>query len=94
MPPHLTLARALERHFPERRPDVLIYGDTHVEAIDTVDGILCINPGSPTYPHNLNVQLGTIGFLEIEDGRPRASIWQLTDQGIEPFDWTRWRRPR
>ncbi len=92
MPPHLTLARTLERLFPERRPDVIIYGDTHVEAIDTVDGVLCVNPGSPTFPHNLNTQLGTIGFLEIEDGRPSATIWQLTEEGIDPFDWSS-RRP-
>ncbi len=92
MPPHLTLARALERLFPERRPDVIIYGDTHVEAIDTVDGVLCVNPGSPTFPHNLNTQLGTIGFLEIEEGRANATIWQLTDEGIDPFDWSKWRR--
>lgn len=92
MPPDITLARALARHFPKRRPDVLIYGDTHVEAIDEIEGILCVNPGSPTYPHNLDVQLGTIGFLEIGAGAPRASIWQLVEDGIEPFDWTRWRR--
>lgn len=92
-PPELTVARALERLFPERRPDVLVYGDTHVESIDVVGGVLCVNPGSPTYPHNLDVQLGTIGFLELGGPEPRASIWQLTDAGIEPFDWGRWRRP-
>ena len=93
MPPELTLERALRRLFPERRPDVLIYADTHVEAIEEIDSVLCINPGSPTFPHNLNTQLGTIGFLELEAGRASASIWQLTEGGIEPFDWTRWRRP-
>jgi putative phosphoesterase len=84
------IARILGRHFPDGKPEVLVYGDTHVEAIDIIDGVLCVNPGSPTYPHNLNTQLGTIGFLEIEDGKPNASIWQLTEDGIEPFDWTRW----
>ncbi|MEE9279838.1 MAG: YfcE family phosphodiesterase [Myxococcota bacterium] len=92
MPPQLTLERAIGRLFPERRPEVLIYGDTHVEAIDEIDGVLCINPGSPTYPHNLNTQLGTIGFLEIEAGRASASIWQLADEGVHPFDWNKWRR--
>lgn len=92
IPPHLTLERAIGRLFPEGRPQVLVYGDTHVEAIDEIDGVLCVNPGSPTYPHNLNTQLGTIGFLEIEAGRTSASIWQLAERGIEPFDWTRWRR--
>lgn len=94
LPPHFTLARTLERLFPGRRPEVLVYGDTHVEAIDEIDGVLCVNPGSPTFPHNLDTRLGTIGFLDIEAGRAQASIWQLTDDGVAPFDWSRWRRPR
>jgi predicted phosphodiesterase len=53
---------------------------------------LCINPGSPTFPHNLETQLGTIGFLEISGGQAEATIWQLTTDGIEPFDWGRWKR--
>ncbi len=93
VPPNFTLQWAFDRYFPERRPDVLIYGDSHVESIDVVEGVLCINPGSPTYPRNLDTQLGTLGFLEIENGKPDASIWQLTDHGIEPFDWSKWRRP-
>lgn len=94
MPPHWTVATACERFFPEGpRPDVVIYGDTHVEAIDHIDGVLCVNPGSPTFPHNLAVQLGTIGFLDIEDGVPQASIRRLTEDGHEPFDWDTWKRP-
>jgi putative phosphoesterase len=93
-PPHLTLERAMQRYFKRTDLDVLIYGDTHVEAIDTIGGTLCVNPGSPTYPHNLDTQLGTIGFLEISGGAAEATIWQLTDDGIAPFDWTRWRRIR
>lgn len=92
-PPHLTVSRWVRKLFPERRPDVLIYGDTHVEAIEMFDGVLCVNPGSPTFPRNLNTQLGTIGFLDIAAGKVEASIWQLTDHGIEPFNWKRWRRP-
>ena len=86
---HGMIDRTFERLFPEGRPQVLVYGDTHVEAIQEVGGVLCVNPGSPTFPHNLNTRLGTIGFLEIEDGTPSASIWQLTDEGIEPFNWGR-----
>lgn len=91
IPPNITVSRCVERHFPEGTPDVIIYGDTHVESISTVDGILCINPGSPTFPHNLNAQYGTIGFMEIQNGQVDASIWQLTEQGIDPFDWNKWR---
>jgi len=80
----------LARLFPDRRPDVLVFGDTHVEEIQTIEGVLCVNPGSPTLPHNLRTELGTIGFLEIDGGEPTASIWQLASGGIEPFDWARW----
>lgn len=92
-PPHITLERAMKRYFGRTDLDVLVYGDTHVEAIDQINGTLCVNPGSPTFPRNLNTQLGTIGFLEIRNGRAEASIWQLTEDGIEPHDWNRWKRP-
>lgn len=93
-PPN-TLRRAMMRLFGTVDMDVLVHGDTHVEAIDHINGILCVNPGSPTYPRNLNTQLGTIGFLDVrEGGQPEASIWQLTETGIEPFNWNKWRRPR
>jgi len=88
-PPHQTVERTMLRHFGRTDLDVVVYGDTHVEAIDTIDNTLCVNPGSPTYPHNLNTQLGTIGFLEIRSGQVEATIWQLTEQGIAPFDWAR-----
>ena len=86
-PPKFTLDRWVDRFFPERRPDVIVSGDTHVERIMTVDGTLCVNPGSPTYPHNYDTQFGTVGFLELSEGQAEASVWQLTDHGIEPFDW-------
>jgi uncharacterized protein len=92
-PPHMTVERAMMRYFGTTDVDVLVYGDTHVEAIDTIGKTLCVNPGSPTFPHNYNTQLGTIGFLEISDGKAEATIWQLTERGIEPFDWSKWKRP-
>ena len=84
---------AIDRHFDVTTLDVVVYGDTHVEHITTIDGVLCGNPGSPTFPHNLSVQLGTVGFLDIVDGEVEASIWKLTEDGIEPFDWETWGRP-
>ncbi|HKI74267.1 MAG TPA: YfcE family phosphodiesterase, partial [Pseudomonadales bacterium] len=93
MPPNLTVSKWIDRLYPDGRPDVLIYGDTHVEQIDVFDGVLCINPGSPTFPHNLNVQLGTVGFLDLSGNAPTASIHQLTEAGLAPFDWAASRRP-
>ncbi len=86
-PPNFTLERWIERFFPERTPDVIVFGDTHRECIEEVNGILCVNPGSPTYPHNYDTQFGTIGFLELADNGAAASVWQLTGDGIVPFDW-------
>ena len=92
-PPHRTLRPELEALFGTTDLHVLVHGHTHVEAIDLVDGMLCLNPGSPTYPHNLETQLGTIAFLDVDDGRASAGVWQLTEDGTTPFDWSRWRRP-
>jgi putative phosphoesterase len=91
-PPRLVLADERVRVFGDVGLDVLVYGHTHVEAIDVVDSILCVNPGSPTFPHNLEAQLGTVAFLDIDHGEVDASVWQLADDGVEPFDWSRWRR--
>ena len=76
--------------------DVIVSGDTHRELIAEVDGVLCVNPGSPTYPHNYDTQFGTLGFLELADGSVSASVHQITEDGIEPFDWEGvppWKRP-
>lgn len=93
MPPHLTISKWAQKLFGDETPDVLVYGDTHVEQIDLIDGILCVNPGSPTYPHNLNLQFGTIGFLHLDGEKPKAEIWQINESGRHPFDWQSSRRP-
>jgi putative phosphoesterase len=90
-PPVHTLDRALDRLFGHREFDVLVFGDTHVESITRHGTTLCVNPGSPTLPHNHLTQLGTIGFLDVRDGHADASIWRLTDGGIEPYNWLDWR---
>ncbi len=98
--PHIVnLAGACQRFFGDVVPDVLVHGDTHVEDIREINGMLCVNPGSPTFPHNLNYQFGTVGFLDIAtdlgSDKPvaTASILEIVDDGVRPFDWTRWNRP-
>ena len=86
-PPGLTLDKFVARYWPTRTPDVIVSGDSHTELITQIDGILCVNPGSPTYPHNYDTQYGTIGFLDIDGDRAEPSVWLITDDGIEPFDW-------
>lgn len=84
--PNDVIAGHMKRVFPGDAPHVVVYGHTHWESIDYVDDVLCINPGSPTLPRNKSMRLGTIGFIEIDNGVPRASIYQLTETGIEPHD--------
>lgn len=86
-PPNFTLERWIERFFPERTPDVIVSGDTHREQIMSLHGILCVNPGSPTYPHNYDTQFGTLGYLRIDEGQASAEVCLITENGIEPFDW-------
>lgn len=81
-PPHLTVERWCERRFGTTALDVIVYGHSHVEALDVIGTTLCVNPGSPTYPHNLQTQLGTIGFLDLDGDRARASLFQLTPGGM------------
>jgi uncharacterized protein len=77
----------LQRVFGRSDIDVIVYGHTHVEAIDVVGSVLCVNPGSPTWPHNRTNARGTIGELAIADGVVTASVHQLVEGASEPFDW-------
>ena len=43
-----------------------------------------INPGSPTYPHNLSTQLGTVGVLTLAQDRD-ASIAIYDLKTLEPL---------
>jgi hypothetical protein len=75
-PPLRTLEGQMQHYF--RGPvDVIVRGSTHAAEITTVKGVLIVNPGSPTFPNHANTRLGTIGFLEVEDGRVEARVVQL-----------------
>ena len=75
-PPHRTLESIMEHHFGGP-VDVLVHGDTHVPEVETMRGVLLVNPGSPTFPRNLTRRLGTVGFVEIDGGVARAWVQQL-----------------
>ncbi len=82
-PADFILGRARQR-FPDASPDVIVYGHTHIEEVHQVGELLCVNPGSPTLPHNKSLRLGTIGFLNIDAAGASAELYQLTASGIEP----------
>ncbi|MCH8201163.1 MAG: hypothetical protein IIB85_04505, partial [Chloroflexi bacterium] len=44
----------------------------------TVNGVLIVNPGSPTFPNHMCTRLGTVAFLDInDDGLVQPTILQL-----------------
>ncbi|MDA0351437.1 MAG: YfcE family phosphodiesterase [Chloroflexi bacterium] len=72
----MSLDDAMQRYF-EGPVDIVVAGDTHVPHVTWREDVLIVNSGSPTYPRNLQTQLGTIGFLEIRNGGVDAWIEQL-----------------
>lgn len=79
-PPQRTIHTVIDHYF-DGPQHILVHGDTHVASVETLRGVLLVNPGSPMYPRNLNTRLGTIGFLELQDGRARAWLEQLDEDG-------------
>jgi len=75
--PLSSLGKNMEREFGEP-VDVIVSGDTHVAAVERYEGVLMVNPGSPTLPNGL-FELGTIGILEIAEGKCIARIVQLSE---------------
>ncbi len=76
-PPQRTL-KGLMQHFFGGPVNVIVRGSTHAAEITTVKGVLIVNPGSPTFPNHRSLSLGSVGYLDIEDGRVHPSILQLT----------------
>ncbi len=76
---------SLSRHYlGGARPAVVVCGDSHVERIDLIEGMLCINPGSATLPRNMSPRLGHVAFLTLARGSPpHAEIVHLSDF-VEP----------
>jgi putative phosphoesterase len=59
------------------RPDVVISGHTHFERLEARNGLLQINPGSATLPHQMSTRLGTAGLLELSAGEVTARVVRL-----------------
>ncbi len=76
-PPYRTLPKMMDRYFGGP-VNIIVHGHTHVANVRVFKGVLCVNSGSPVYPRNLERRLGTIAFLDIEDGRVHPWVYQLT----------------
>ena len=74
--PWTTFESLMERKFGET-VDVIVCGDTHMPFVGWRQGVLYVNPGSPTNPGHLS-RLGQVGFLTLEDGEAMAEIVELS----------------
>ncbi|RLC29477.1 metallophosphoesterase [Candidatus Woesebacteria bacterium] len=61
-----------------KKPDIIIFGHSHVPLNRTLNGILFFNPGSAT--DKIFSPYRTIGIIEIDNGEVRAEIIKLEDK--------------
>ena len=72
----------------------VISGDSHIERMDYREGVLQLNPGSPTLPHHQSTRLGSVGLLDIGSSHLEARIIRLGETEGRPnpcveFSFTR-----
>lgn len=60
----------------EAAPDIFVFGHEHRTVVEKKDGVLYINPGSPTLLHYRRGP-GTVGLLELNSGEPQVEIIHL-----------------
>lgn len=65
--------KRLGRRFPKAR--VVIFGHSHIPFLEDEDGLLLLNPGSPT--DKRRQPRHTFAFLHVEEGSVRAEIVAL-----------------
>lgn len=65
--------------YPTKKPDIVLFGHTHIPSSRTIDGIRVINPGAVS--GNLNSSFGTWGVLTIENGEVKWRLEQIPQAG-------------
>ena len=66
-----------DREVPPPGTDVVISGHTHQPRVDTIDGVLHLNPGSAG-PRRFHLPV-TVAILTVEDGRASAQLVSLLE---------------
>lgn len=60
----------------EKLPDVIVSGHLHKPSLERRNGVLWVNPGSPTFP-SYKYELGTVALLTVNDGKAEVQIVKL-----------------
>lgn len=63
-----------------RPVDIVVFGYTHEAMVETHQGVLFVNPGSPNMVKQ-SMKLGTVGILELTADGPAAKIIELASLG-------------
>ena len=66
-PKDLSMSDCMEKLFGEK-VDIVHFGMSHETMVEEHEGILFVNPGSPTWPNN-KVMLGTVATLDLDNNR-------------------------
>lgn len=61
------------------KPNIVVFGHEHRTIVETVDGVLYVNSGSPTFLHYKH-GLGTYGIIDFGSGTPDVQIKSLLAQ--------------
>jgi putative phosphoesterase len=64
-------------YFQDHPVDIMVSGHTHFERLDYREGVLQVNPGSPTLPHQYSPRLGTVALLDIQPTRVVTRVVRL-----------------
>ena len=75
-PPEADLQTALEIVF-DAAVDIVVFGHTHYAIVEEYQGILMVNPGSPSLPKQL-WRLGQVAIIELGPGHKSAEILELS----------------
>ncbi|MGB2884517.1 MAG: metallophosphoesterase family protein [Dehalococcoidia bacterium] len=67
-----------EKHDLQKAPDIVVFGHTHRDIVQTVGKSLLVNPGSATFPY-YQQRLGTVALLTISSGKAEAHIVHLRE---------------
>ena len=78
-PPEESLPDALQGIFG-KPVDIVVFGYTHEAMVETHQGVLFVNPGSPSLVKQ-NIRLGTVAILEITRESKTARIVDLAAMG-------------
>ena len=74
-----SIPEELQKGF-DKPVDIVVFGYTHEAMVETHQGVLFVNPGSPTMVKQI-MKLGTVATLELTPQGPEARIIELASVG-------------